>query len=125
MSKPRVLYICHNHPGVRPGGAEAYALELYQGIREQGEFEPLLVAKGGSPHSRPHAGTRIGPVPGDPNQYFLYTDGYCYDSLFGTMDSKEFYVAHLHDLLLALRPDVVHFQHTLFLGYDAIRQVKN
>lgn len=122
MSKLRVLYISHGHPDVQPGGAETYALELYHGIREHGEFEPFLLAKG---RGRPHPGTHIGPVPGDPNQYFLYSDGYSFDLLFGTMDGKEFYTKALHDALLALRPDVVHFQHTLFLGYDAIRQVTN
>ena len=30
MSRPRkVLYVAHNHPRIRPGGAEAYALELH------------------------------------------------------------------------------------------------
>lgn len=122
MPKPKVLYICHGHPDVRPGGAETYALELYQGMRDQGDFEPILLAKG---HGRPHAGTNVGPISGDPNQYFLYTEGYSYDLLFGTMDGKEFYAKHLHDFLLAIRPDIVHFQHTLFLGYDTIREVKN
>jgi glycosyltransferase involved in cell wall biosynthesis len=128
MSKPKVLYICHNHPSVRPGGAEAYALELYHGIREQGEFEPVLLAKGGPPYSlrrQPHSGTLLGLVNGDPNQYFLYTDGYQFEWLYGTMSGKEFYTKHFHEFLLALRPAIVHFQHTLFLGYDMIRQVKN
>jgi glycosyltransferase involved in cell wall biosynthesis len=122
MGRPKVLYICHGHPDVRPGGAETYALELYQSMQKYGDFEPIFLAKG---HGRPHAGTHVGPVPGDPNQYFFYTDGYCHDSLYGTMDSKEFFAGPLHEFLRALRPAVVHFQHTLFLGYDAVRQVRN
>ena len=128
MSKPKVLYICHNHFSVRPGGAEAYALELYHGMREQSEFEPILLAKGGPPvstHSQPHPGTLLGLVNGDPNQYFFYTDGYECDWLYGTMKGKDFYTKHFHEFLLAFRPAVVHFQHTLFLGYDMIRQVRN
>jgi glycosyltransferase involved in cell wall biosynthesis len=128
MSKPKVLYICHNHPSVRPGGAEVYALELYQGIRQQGDFEPILLAKGGpplSPKCRPHSGTQLGLIDGDSNQYFLYTDGYEFDWLYGTITDKEFYTKHFHEFLLTFRPDVVHFQHTLFLGYDLIRQARN
>jgi glycosyltransferase involved in cell wall biosynthesis len=128
MSKPKVLYICHNHPSVRPGGAEAYALELYHGIHEHDEFEPVLLAKGGPPYSlrrQPHGGTQFGLVNGDPNQYFLYTDGYQFDWVNGTMMGKEFYIKHFHEFLLALRPAIVHFQHTVFLGYDMIRQVRN
>ena len=48
MSKRRVLYVLHNHPTVHPGGAEAYALELYEAMRSSEQFEPLLVARIGS-----------------------------------------------------------------------------
>jgi hypothetical protein len=95
--KPRVLYICHNHPSVRPGGAEAYALELYEGIRAHGEFEPIFVAKGGaplSPQRAPHPGTQFGRINSDPNQYFVYTDGYEYDWTYGSVTGKEFYTKH-------------------------------
>src|SRR5689334_16058396 len=128
MTKPKVLYICHNHPSVRPGGAEAYALELYHGISEHGEFEPVFLAKGGPPLSSyvpSHSGTIFGLVNDDPNQYFVYTSSYHHDWLYGTMTDKELYTKHLHEFLLALQPDVVHFQHTLSLGYDLIRQVRN
>ena len=30
MQKTKVLYVLHNHPALFPGGAEAYALELYE-----------------------------------------------------------------------------------------------
>ena len=30
--KRKVLYLSHNHPAVRPGGAEQYALELYEAM---------------------------------------------------------------------------------------------
>jgi len=78
MAKKRVLYISHNHPSVRPGGAEAYALELYEAMRSSDEFEPLLLAKGGPPISNlhhPHAGTLFAPVGADPSQYFFFTEG--------------------------------------------------
>jgi glycosyltransferase involved in cell wall biosynthesis len=128
MAQRKVLYICHNHPSVRPGGAEVYALELYAAMRRAGDFEPFLLAKGGppmSPTGRPHSGTQFGPIDGDPNQALLYTDGYQYDSLFGTMRGKEFYTRHFREFLEAVRPDVVHFQHTLFLGYDLLQEVRN
>jgi hypothetical protein len=37
MPKRKVLYVSHNHPAVRPGGAEAYALELYEAMRASDE----------------------------------------------------------------------------------------
>ncbi len=127
MRKRKVLYIAHNHPSVRPGGAETYALELYEAMKEQDTFEPILLVKGGpplSPHGQTHSGTFFGPVNSDPNQYFFYTDGYEYDWVFGTIQGKDFYTKHFRQFLTAWQPDVVHFQHTMFLGYDLIREVR-
>ena len=44
----KVLYVVHNHPTLHPGGAEAYALELYEAMRETPEVEPVLLARIGS-----------------------------------------------------------------------------
>ena len=59
-----------------PGGAEAYALELYEALRDSDEFEPLLVARIG-PHAGPPPSAprrAFSRVDEDPNQYFIYTD---------------------------------------------------
>jgi glycosyltransferase involved in cell wall biosynthesis len=124
-----VLFICHNHPAVRPGGAEAYALELHRHLRASGDFESVFLAKGGPPLStagRPHLGTYVAPVTGGSNEYFLYTDGYDYDWTFGTIrHDKELYTKHLRGFLKAIRPDVVHLHHTMFFGYDTLREIRN
>lgn len=128
MSKRKVLFIVHNHPAVRPGGAETYALELYEAMKSSRGFEPILLAKGGPPISntlKPHEGTLLGAVNGDPNQYFLYTEGFDFDWFHGTARVKDLYVKFFREFLAAYRPDVVHFQHTLHLGYDMIREVRN
>jgi glycosyltransferase involved in cell wall biosynthesis len=128
MSKRKLLYICHNHPSVRPGGAEAYALELYHAMRDSEEFEPIFLAKGGGTYSasyKPHAGTMLGTVNDDPNQYFMFTDGYTFDWVNVTAPDKELYTKHFHEFLAAFRPDLVHFQHTIHLGFDLLRQVRN
>jgi len=124
----KVLYVCHNHPRVRAGGAETYAHELHLAMRSQPVWEPTFLAKSGPPLSRSgrtHEGAYVSPVDGADAEYFLYADGYDFDWLYGTMrHSKELYTRHLREFLLALEPDVVHFQHTLFIGYDAIRETR-
>src|SRR5205085_6022781 len=68
----RVLYVSHNHPTLHPGGAEAYALELYEAMRDTTEVEPVLLARIGSNVARQrvaHAGTPFSAVNGDPGQY--------------------------------------------------------
>jgi glycosyltransferase involved in cell wall biosynthesis len=123
-----VLFVAHNHPAVRPGGAEGYALELYERMRDSDDWEPLFLARTGPPIStvgRYHEGTLFTSVNGDPGQYFFYTDVSDYDWLYGRSPRKETLTRFFADFLLAHRPDVVHFQHTNFLGYDAIRVVRN
>ena len=124
MSRKKVLYVLHNHPATRPGGAEAYALELYEAMRESDEFEPVLVARVG-----PHQHTQNLLRPGtpfslvndeDPAQYFVYTDAGVYDWFLGTFPEKSLYTLYLKDLLRSFQPDVVHFQHTHFIGYDLV-----
>ncbi len=126
--KRRVLSICHNHPSVRPGGAEAYAYELHRSLAASPNYESIFLAKGGPPvgHSGSvHGGTCFAPTGSGENEYFFYTDGYDFDYLFGTQPGKDFYSQHFRGFLQAYEPDIVHFQHTLFLCYDFIREVKN
>jgi glycosyltransferase involved in cell wall biosynthesis len=128
MAKRKVLYVCHNHPAIRPGGAEAYALELYEAMRESDRVEPIFLVRTGPPLSRTgryHEGTLVTAVNHDPNQYFIYTEFGEFDWFLGTTQTKPVISRYFRDFLAAHRPDVVHFQHTLFIGYEAIREVRN
>jgi glycosyltransferase involved in cell wall biosynthesis len=127
MPRKKILYIVHNHPSVRPGGAETYALELYEAMRDSAEFEPYLLAKSGPPISKArqfHSGTLLGHVNSDPNQYFLYTPNE-FDWFNGVLKPKEILTRFFREFLEATQPDIVHFQHTLFFGYDIIRVVRD
>jgi len=126
--KTKVLYVCHNHPDVRPGGAEAYALELYQAMRGSDEFEPYFLAKAGppmSPASTRRSSSPFASVNDDPHQHFIYTDVGRYDRVLGVSTDRDLTTRHFHDFLIAIKPDIIHFQHTLFLGYDLIREARN
>jgi glycosyltransferase involved in cell wall biosynthesis len=100
-------------------------------MREGGAVRPTFLAKGGPPLSvsgRTHLGTCIAPVGGDPDEYFCFTEDWnkSYDWTFGTIrDDKRLYTQHLRAFLKALDPDVIHFHHTMFFGYDILREVRN
>ena len=125
--KKKVLYVCHNHPIVMPGGAEVYALELYEAMRDSDEFEPIFLARAGATvintHSRP--GSRFAALKKDRNQHFIYTKTSDFDFFNLTSRNKDIYTKDLHEFLLTHQPDIVHFQHTHLLGYDLIRQTRN
>jgi glycosyltransferase involved in cell wall biosynthesis len=103
-----------------------YAHELYQAVQAGGRYEALAVAKTGPPFSAdvPHDGTRFGRFGPDPNEYSLFTGMEEYDRLLGTMHSKELYVDEWRKFLKAVSPDLVHFQHTHYLGYDILRATR-
>ncbi len=128
MEKQKVLYVLHNHPAVYPGGAEAYAYELYEALRDSDQIEPLLVARIGSGPSmerHSHPGAPFSAVDSrDPNQFFLYTDWETYDWFQMTSRDKFLYATHLSDFLQIHKPDVVHFQHIHSIGWDAVSHTR-
>ena len=84
------------------------------------------MAKHGPPFSdaQPRDESPFSLIDGDPNQHYVYTDPAGYSRLFGTMYSKRFYTEDWPAFLEAHRPDIVHFQHTLYLGYDIVRATR-
>jgi glycosyltransferase involved in cell wall biosynthesis len=128
MARRRVLFLAHGHARERPGGAENYAHRLHVNLRSHPRWEPVFLARSGPPQSRSPrsaAGGRIAPFDGVPDEYLLFTDGYDFDWVHGTMrHDKRVLTEHLRRFLRAAKPDVVHVQHTLFVGYDAIREMR-
>ena len=60
-------------------------------------------------------------VDGEPDQYFLFTESEpWYDYFLGTSSDKSLYTTYFADFLETYKPDVVHFQHTLHMGYDLV-----
>jgi glycosyltransferase involved in cell wall biosynthesis len=132
VPRQRVLYISSNHPAIRPGGLESYTLDLYESLRDSNEFEPIFITRAGPPFTEPtphHGWNPFAMVNEDPNQYLFYTNTFAdhsaYDPLFGKWANKVVLTRFFKDFLLAQQPDLVHIQHTIFLGYDVIRVIKN
>jgi glycosyltransferase involved in cell wall biosynthesis len=127
MSKRTVLYVSHNHPTLHPGGAEAYALELYERMRATEGWSPLFLARIGPnvAHARTaRPGTPFSGVGDDPGQSFVFTETEHFDFFHMTSRDKSLYTRHLTAYLEAHRPDVVHFQHTQFIGVELISLVR-
>jgi glycosyltransferase involved in cell wall biosynthesis len=122
----KVLFVAHNHPTIRPGGMEMYAEELYRTLRETGRYDPLFVAKVGPPHTFDTArdGTRFALGDGDPNLHYIVTERSEFDMVMGTARVKSLYVEDWRAFLDVHRPDLVHFHHMHWLGYDMIRETR-
>jgi glycosyltransferase involved in cell wall biosynthesis len=131
MTKTKVLYILHNHPALSPGGSEAYAMQVYDALRGSEEFEPVVLARAGAPYTEAttdHGGSPFAMVGDDPNQYLFYTSTFAeyssYDVLMGKWWDKRIVTRYIRDFLVAQQPDVVHIQHTAFIGYDVVSAVR-
>jgi glycosyltransferase involved in cell wall biosynthesis len=130
-ARRKVLLVSHNHPHIKPGGAEGYALNLYEAIRDAGEFEPVFLARTGpafmppTEFRPPHPYSPITSVNDDPNQYLIHTDLTGFDTFFHRSPRKETATRDYYNFLLAHEPDIVHFQHNYMLGYDWLRVTKN
>ncbi len=123
----RVLYVSHNHPDVRPGGAEGYALALHRAMRAAPGWESVFLAHSGPPLAtmkRYHEGALLALDEQHPDEYFCHNEFANFDTFLGWNSDKTLWT-YLRDLLEAYKPDVVHFQHTLFFGFDLIREVRN
>jgi glycosyltransferase involved in cell wall biosynthesis len=127
MAKTKVLYVLHNHPSLFPGGAEMYALELFEALRPSAVIEPVLVARADLRQAQErglYAGSTFKTVEGDPQQYFMFTDFEQFDPILGTSKSKSLYTAEFANFLRAHEPDIVHFQHTHIIGYDIVTMTR-
>jgi glycosyltransferase involved in cell wall biosynthesis len=127
VSAKKVLFVLHNHPSVQPGGSEAYTLNVYETLRRSGEFEPLVVARVEAEHperSQSPAGSRFTPLPDDPNQYLVEIEQDGYDFHLQSFRDKSLYTRDFANFLATHRPDVVHFQHHLYIGCDLISTIR-
>ena len=123
MAKPRVLYIAHAHPEYTAGGGEGFALELFRGMREGGDYECALVARDRS--ASPHTGTPLAGIQGRPGETIFHGITEDFDYFLQVSQDKSSVSIYLKEVLESMRPEVVHFQHTLHLGVECIRLVRN
>lgn len=132
MPRHRLLYVSSNHGSISPGGLESYTQGLYEAFRDSEAFKPVYLARAGEPFTEStcyHGWSPFAMVGADPNQYLFYTDTFAellkYNGVFGRWAEKQVLTRYFHDFLIAQEPDIVHFQHTNFLGYDILRVTRN
>ena len=119
----KVLHVLPSHPSMEPGGApETYALELHQAMLQSEGLEPVLVGRTGA--GRHRAGSAFSPLDGDPSQYLVRIEDGGFDILNMTYGEKSLYTRFFADFLRAQDPDVVHLQHTLFVGCELVSLIR-
>ena len=115
---PKVLIVSLFHPELLRGGAQQIAYELFQGLREQGGVEPVLLAS--TDTSAPglyKSGARITGFDGRPGEFLFLMRDYDY---WWHKTTDPLLVDSFIEFLELIRPDVIHFHHFFTYGIDLL-----
>jgi glycosyltransferase involved in cell wall biosynthesis len=114
----KVLLLSLFHPELVRGGAQQICYELFEGLKEGGEAEPVLLgAVDQSFASLYKSGACITGFDRRENEYIFLSAGY--DYLWNKLNNDRL-VGAFEDFLTETQPDVVHFHHFLLFGIDLI-----
>jgi glycosyltransferase involved in cell wall biosynthesis len=118
MKPERILFICHGHPELVPGGTELFAHDLFRTIRDRGDAQTMFLGCVSRLHrpSRPEIGFQA--VGRSRDELLLWVGGFDRFML-GHTDTAPF-AQSLTELLSSFRPDVVHFHHFALIGLEAL-----
>ncbi|HYH21350.1 MAG TPA: glycosyltransferase family 4 protein [Azospirillum sp.] len=122
MAKLRVLYICHNHPALHPGGTEIVAHELFRAMKAKRDVEAMFLGCAMAQQRDPKPGTRFQTVGRSADEILLWT-GHA-DRFFLSQLDLGGVVPDMEGLLTSFRPDVVHFHHALMIGVEMLFLVR-
>ena len=113
----KVLLVSHLHPELTRGGAQQCCYELFHGLLAEPDVEAFFLAatEPASYQALYKPGARITGFDGRKNEFIYLTADY---DFVWHRNTSQHHVAAYAELLETLRPDVVHFQHFLFLGID-------
>jgi glycosyltransferase involved in cell wall biosynthesis len=119
---PKVLFVCHNHPDLHPGGTEIFSHGLFQAMKVQHGLEAVYLACVNTVHRGRLPGTLLQSAGRAPDEILLWAGHF--DRFTLSQIDLHGIVPEFERLLLAFRPDVVHFHHVLLMGVEAFQVVR-
>jgi glycosyltransferase involved in cell wall biosynthesis len=122
MKPERILFICHGHPELVPGGTELVAHDLFRTIRDQGDAETMFLGCVSRLHRPSRAEIGFQAIGRSSDELLLWVGGFDRFML-GHTETTPF-VQSLTELLTSFRPDVVHFHHFALIGLEALALTK-
>jgi glycosyltransferase involved in cell wall biosynthesis len=116
--RPKVLLFSVFHPELIRGGAQQICYELFQGLREHGAHDTILLASTDSSYPALFkSGANITGFDGRPDEFMFLMQDYDY---WWHKTSSPKAIEALIDFLESIKPDVVHFHHFFTYGADII-----
>ena len=118
MKPERILFVCHGHPELVPGGTELFAHDLFRTIRDRGDAQTMFLGCVSRLHRPARAEIGFQTVGRSSDELLLWVGGFDRFML-GHTDTAPF-VQSLTELLTSFKPDVVHFHHFAMIGLEAL-----
>lgn len=122
MGALRILYVCHNDPRLHSGGTEIFARDLFQSIGARPGIKAMFLAGTNNLHRRQRPGTAFQTIDRSADE-LLYWAGH-FDPFFQVQADVYGVFTEFMELLRSFRPQVIHFQHLLLIGADALAAVR-
>ncbi len=122
LTAVRVLFLCHGHPALVPGGTEIVAHDLFRAMRERDGCAALFVGCVSPLHRSFETGSRLQTLGRTSDEMLLWVGAS--DAFMLAQTETAGFAAALSEVLLSFRPDVVHFHHLSRLGLEAVLLVR-
>ncbi len=115
----KILIIAHNHPKLSPGGAEIVAYDLFKTIREIPDYQPFFLAAVPNEERKIHTGTPFQMLVDREDEALFWGGGF--DYFYQSQAILNFIYVDFKAFLEQLKPDVIHFHHSIRIGLEAIQ----
>ena len=122
MSTPRILFVCHGHPDLTPGGTEIMTRDLCQAVRDAGHADTQYLGCVTRLHRAFDRDSRLQRVGTSPTEMLLGVGGY--DPFAMAQSHLDGFVQTMSEVLAEARPDIVHFHHLSLIGLEALTVVR-
>jgi glycosyltransferase involved in cell wall biosynthesis len=117
--KQKILIVAHNHPHFFPGGAEIIAYDLFKTMKAQAKLEPFFMAGVAADDRKVHTGTPFQTLSDAEDEILFW--GADFDYFMQAQNIKSFMYLDFKMFLQKLRPDIIHFHHTMRVGIEALK----
>lgn len=118
VSKQRILLMSHGHPDLNKGGAEMAAYSMFKELESRGEDVFFLARTGLEPHGGAAFSSR-----NSPREMLFHTTNDDW-FLFSNLKTRHLW-QEFRDMLLLLKPDVIHLHHYFLLGIEVLQEIRN
>lgn len=118
-ARPKILFVCHNHPDLHPGGTEIFSHGLFHELKSRHGVQAQYLACASRTHRGRLPGTMLQAIGRTPDELLLWAGHF--DPFMLSQIDLHGVMPEFERLLKAVRPDIVHLHHVLLLGVEAIQ----